>query len=167
MRTRDIPAGMRANQWATLHPDIRYSAQKWINCPDCSLSLAPTLRLLSNMGNSSLVWGQILGRNPVLRVFLLAIHSHLYSYALRFLFLQTHATSTLELLYTVKEKGGKTDRKSYTLPFGLRNPYRNIKSEKLQKPQLYCTFINSVSAVIRACTVPMEEPGEQCSVVFA
>jgi hypothetical protein len=29
----------------------------------------------------------------VLRVFLLAIHSHFYSFALRFLFLQTHATS--------------------------------------------------------------------------
>ncbi len=28
----------------------------------------------------------------VLRVFLLAIHSHLYSFALRFLFIQTHAT---------------------------------------------------------------------------
>ncbi len=27
------------------------------------------------------------------RVFLLAIHSHLYSFTLRFLFLQTHATS--------------------------------------------------------------------------
>jgi hypothetical protein len=29
----------------------------------------------------------------VLLVFLLAIHSHLYSFALRFIFLQTHATS--------------------------------------------------------------------------
>jgi hypothetical protein len=48
---------------------------------------------------------------------LLAIHSHLCSFALRFLFLQTHATvstvitvSTVQLLYTVKEKGGKPDR---------------------------------------------------------
>ncbi len=32
-------------------------------------------------------------QKKVLRVFLLAIHSHLYSFALRFLFLQTHATS--------------------------------------------------------------------------
>jgi hypothetical protein len=32
-------------------------------------------------------------QTKVLRVFLLAIHSHLYSFALRFLFLQTHATS--------------------------------------------------------------------------
>jgi hypothetical protein len=41
----------------------------------------------------------------------------LYSFALRFLFLPTHAT-----LYTVKEKGGKSDRKLYPLPYGLRNP---------------------------------------------
>ncbi len=40
-------------------------------------------------------WGRILAQNlhKVLRVFLLAIHSHLYSFALRFIFLQTHATS--------------------------------------------------------------------------
>jgi hypothetical protein len=37
-------------------------------------------------------WGQILGRNPD-RSFLLAIHIHHYTFALRFLFLQTHATS--------------------------------------------------------------------------
>jgi hypothetical protein len=50
-------------------------------------------------------------RTKVLKVFLLAIHSHLYSFALRFLFLQTHATSysfysSVQLLYTVKKKGG-------------------------------------------------------------
>jgi hypothetical protein len=105
-----------------------------------------------------------------IKAFILAIHSHLYSFALKFLFLQTHATSTLELLYTVKEKGGKPDRKPYPLPFGLRNPYRNIKSEKLQdyaqKPQLNCTFINSVSAVIRACTV-WRNLENNCTVVFA
>jgi hypothetical protein len=56
--------------------------------------------------------------------FLLAIQSHLYSFALRFLFLQTHATSysffcaLLYILYTVKEKG----EKPYPLSFGLRNP---------------------------------------------
>ncbi len=32
-------------------------------------------------------------QTKVLRVFLLAIHSHLYSFSLRFLFPQTHATS--------------------------------------------------------------------------
>ncbi len=67
-----------------------------------------------------------------LRVFLLAIQSHLYSFALRFLFLQTHVTSysfCSALLYTVKEKGGKPDRKPHPLP---RNPYRNLKSENSQ-----------------------------------
>ncbi len=62
------------------------------------------------------------------KVFLLSIQSHLYSFALRFLFLQTHATSYSfysVLLYTVKEKGGKIDRKSLPLPYGLKNPYRN------------------------------------------
>jgi hypothetical protein len=59
------------------------------------------------------------------RVFLLAIQSHLYKLALRFLFLQTHATSysfNSALLYTVKEEGGKLDKKPNPLP---RNPYRN------------------------------------------
>ncbi len=55
----------------------------------------------------------------VLRVFLLAIQCHLYSFALRFLFLQTHATTYSfysALLYTVKETGGKPDRKPHPLP---------------------------------------------------
>ncbi len=38
--------------------------------------------------------------------------------------------SRVELLYTVKEKGEKPDRKPYPLPWGLRNPYRNLKSKK-------------------------------------
>jgi hypothetical protein len=63
------------------------------------------------------------------RVFLLAVQSHLYGFALRFLFLQTHATSYSFfslLLYTVKEKDGKPGSKPHPLP---RNPYRNLKSE--------------------------------------
>jgi hypothetical protein len=35
----------------------------------------------------------------------------------------TVSTVTVQLLYTVKEKGGNPDRKSYPLPYGLRNPY--------------------------------------------
>jgi hypothetical protein len=34
-------------------------------------------------------------------------------------------------LYTVKEKGGKSDRNPYPLPYGLRNPYRNNKPGEL------------------------------------
>ncbi len=40
---------------------------------------------------------RILGRNPEKSVFLLAIHSFLYSFAWRFLFLHTHATSYVKL----------------------------------------------------------------------
>jgi hypothetical protein len=44
------------------------------------------------------------------------------------------------------EKGGKPDRKPYPLPYGLRNPYRSLKSKKsqdcAQKPQRNCTFMN-------------------------
>jgi hypothetical protein len=64
-------------------------------------------------------------RKKVLRVFLLAIHSHLYSFALRFLFLQTH--TTYYNFRVVKEKGGKSDRKSYPFSNGFRNPYRILK----------------------------------------
>jgi hypothetical protein len=49
-------------------------------------------------------------QTKVLIVFLLAVHSHLYSFALRFLFLQTRATFHSFLQYTVicKEEGRKT-----------------------------------------------------------
>ncbi len=60
--------------------------------------------------------------------------------------------STIQLLYTVKEKGGKPYRKPYPLPYGLRNPYRNLNWElsrlcpETQKPQQNCTFMNSASS---------------------
>ncbi len=44
--------------------------------------------------------GRILGQNPHKRLFLFAIHSHLYSFALRFIFPQTHATSYVFLLFS-------------------------------------------------------------------
>jgi hypothetical protein len=45
-------------------------------------------------------------QTKVLRVFLLDIHSHLYSFALKFLFLQTHATSDvfLQLSYCTLQR---------------------------------------------------------------
>ncbi len=78
--------------------------------------------------------GQILGRNPdrSLKSFFLAIQSHLYCFALKFLFLLTHATSFSffsVLLYSVKEKGGIP----HPLPYGLRNTYRNLMSGKLSR----------------------------------
>ncbi len=58
--------------------------------------------------------------------------------------------STVQSLYTVKEKGEKPDRKQY----GLRNRYRNLKSENsqdyAQKPQRNCNFMNSVVGQIVA-----------------
>ncbi len=67
------------------------------------------------------------------------------SFGLRFIFLQTHATSHSFW------KGGKPDRKLYPLPYGLRNSYRNLKSENsqdyAQKLPWNCTFINSASVV--------------------
>ena len=96
-------------------------------------------------------------RTKILRVFFIAIHSHLYSFALRFLFLQTHTTSysfysSVTVHCTVKKKGGKPDRKPYPLPYGFRNPYRNLKSENsqhyAQKPRRNCTFMNSASGRI-------------------
>jgi hypothetical protein len=41
-------------------------------------------------------------------------------------------SSVTVLLYTVKEKGGKSDIKPYPLPSGLRNPYRKLKYENSQ-----------------------------------
>jgi hypothetical protein len=81
-------------------------------------------------------------QTKVFRVCLLVIHSHLYSLAVRCLFLQTHATSySFNSSVTVKKKRGKPGRKPY---HGLRNPYRNLKSESensqdyAQKPHQNC-----------------------------
>jgi hypothetical protein len=58
----------------------------------------------------------------------------------------------VQLLYIVKEKWGKPDRKPYTLPDGLRNPDRNlmpeISQDYAQKPQRNSTFMNSASVRI-------------------
>jgi hypothetical protein len=63
-------------------------------------------------------------QTKVLRVFLLAIHNQ---------------PLQLYLEISVKEKGGKPYRNP--LPYGLRNPYRNLKSEK---PQRNCTLMNKL-----------------------
>ncbi len=113
---------------------------------------------LSKLGVCS---DRILGRNPdKSRVFLLAIHSTSTALPWDFyVFKLTQALafssnshnllciSTVPLLYTDKERGGKPDRKPYPLPNDLRNPYRNLKSENsqdyAQKPERNCTFMNS------------------------
>ncbi len=110
------------------------------------------------------------------KVFLFAIHSQLYSFALRFLFLQTYAIrnllgissnlhkllriciSTVTLLCIVKEKGGKSYRKPCSFFYVLRKPYRIIKSEDsqdyAQQPQPNCIFMNSASGLKAPATPP-------------
>jgi hypothetical protein len=41
-----------------------------------------------------------------------------------FKLMQPLTVSTIQLKYTLKEKGGKPDKKPYAVPYGLRNPYR-------------------------------------------
>jgi hypothetical protein len=48
-------------------------------------------------------------QTKVLRVFLFAIHSNLYSFAYFFKLTQPLTVSRVQLLYTVKEKGGKPE----------------------------------------------------------
>jgi hypothetical protein len=77
-------------------------------------------------------------QTKVFRAFLLAIHSHLYSCALRYLYLQTVSTVEENLI------------ENHTpFPDGLRNLYRNLKSDNsqdyAQKPQRNYTFMNPAS----------------------
>jgi hypothetical protein len=64
----------------------------------------------------------------VFRVFLLVIHSLLYSFAGDFYFFKL----TQPVTVSVKKKGGKSDIKPHPFPYGLRNPYRNLKFENSQ-----------------------------------
>jgi hypothetical protein len=65
--------------------------------------------------------------------------------------------STVHLLYIVKEKGGKPDRKPYLLLFALRNPYRNLKFENsqdyAQKPQHEFGFSSLKIVLLLYCKI--------------
>jgi hypothetical protein len=116
---------------------------RWNLCNILKFCVKYRLKLLDSGRKVSFYFlsrGRVLGRNPEksLKSFppcfsQSPLHCRFYSFALRFLFLQTHATSysfySSSLLYTAKEKGGKPDRKPYLLPYVLWNPYRNLKSE--------------------------------------
>ncbi len=72
-------------------------------------------------------------QSKVLRVFLLAIHSHIYSFALRFLFLQTHATSySYYSSVTVHCKGERRKTWQKTIP-----PSSLWFKKSLQKPPVF------------------------------
>jgi hypothetical protein len=71
-------------------------------------------------------------QTKVFRVFLLAIHSRLLQLCLEISSNLRNLLGFLQFSYcTVVHctgKKGKPDRKPYSLPYGLRNPYRNLKS---------------------------------------
>jgi hypothetical protein len=83
-----------------------------------------------------------------------ALHRDLYFFEL-----------TQPLPFSVKRKGRKPDKKPYPLSYGLRNPYRNLKSENsqeyAQKPQGSCAFMNSASGVASPAPPPLihQKPG--------
>jgi hypothetical protein len=92
--------------------------------------------------------GRILGKNPGKSLFTVASTASSSGYYF-FKFTQSLTVSKVQILCTVKEKGEKPDRKPYNLHYGLRNPYRNLKSENYaQKPQQNCTFMYSASGTI-------------------
>ncbi len=92
-------------------------------------------------------------------VFHLVINSQLYSFAWDSYFFKL----TQPLTVSVKEKGREPDRKPYPRSFGLRNPYRNLKSENsqdyAQKPQRDCTFKNSASGLTFSEGGHVDDPG--------
>ncbi len=104
--------------------------------------LSPSQQLLSFFMNSLRRFknsGRILGRNPGTSP---KTFPPCYSkppvqlWIEFFLFFQTRTTSFSffsALMYTVKEKGGKPERTQLPLPYGLRNPYRNLKSGELSR----------------------------------
>jgi len=116
---------------------------------DCEWHGAKVLRLLSQ--------GRFLGRNPDN-----SLKSPCYSQAplQLFFFFKLMApltVSTVQLLYSVKEKGGKPDRKPYHIPYDLRNPSRKLKSENsqdyAQTPQRNCVFTNSAISYVQEYTL--------------
>ncbi len=99
--------------------------------------------------------GRILGRNPdkSLQSFppccsqshqQLCLEIFIFSNSCNFL-----RISTVQLLYTSKDKGEKVEKppeKPYPLSYGLRNPYRNLKSGLCSETSTkLCSFMNSAS----------------------
>ncbi len=91
-------------------------------------------------------WGRILGWNPdkSLKSVPPCYSQSPLCFAWYFYFFKL----TQPLTVSVKEKAGKPDRKLWSLPYGLRNQYSNLKSENSQdyirKLQENDMFMNSV-----------------------
>jgi hypothetical protein len=103
-------------------------------------------------------WGRILGRNQdkSLKSFPLCYSQSTIQLCLEISISSNshnlYTVSTVQLLYTAKENGGKPDKKTIPLSYGLRNPCRNLTSENsqnyAQKPPENCTFLNSAFGFI-------------------
>ncbi len=90
--------------------------------PSCTLADSTGLIQLTQ----SIITAQSWFQTKVWRVFLLVIHSHLYSFALIFIFLQNHATS-----YSFcKEETRRTWKKPYP-------PSLWLQEKSIQKPQVW------------------------------
>ncbi len=127
----------------TLGPFVRYNTlyvEQVIRVPGNSIRCwSFTLKLRD--------WGRILGQNPDKNI---ESFSPCYSKTPLQLCLEIYISSTqpltvstVQLVYTVKERGGKPNRKPCPLPYGLRNPYRNLKiMPSLQRQfRLYIPFL--------------------------
>ncbi len=88
-------------------------------------------------------------QTKVLRVFLLAIHQSPLQLCLE-ISITSNSRNLLQflvqLLYTVKEKGGKPDRKPPSLWFKKSKKKQNSQ-DYAQKPQQNCTFMISAYGV--------------------
>jgi hypothetical protein len=86
-------------------------------------------------------------QTKVLGVFLLVIHSHLYSFYWDFYFFKL----TQLLTVSVMKKGVKPDRKPYPLPNGLRYPFPiSLKVTYLSRSRsmLFLLLASSISIII-------------------
>jgi hypothetical protein len=121
-----IREGATTNFNVCKHMEAHYWAQSFISLSICKqIRKGITIRTSMFASTEAEFLDQI--QTKVWRVFLLVIHSHLYNFSLKFLFLQLTQPLTV-----AKEKGGKPDRNLYPLPYGLSNPYRNLRSENSQ-----------------------------------
>ncbi len=81
-------------------------------------------------------WDRILGRNPDKSLKSFPLSKSLPQLCLE-IYISSNSFKLFQflqfILHTVKEKGGKPDRKPYPLPYALRNPYRNLKSRNSQR----------------------------------
>ncbi len=87
----------------------------------------------------------------------ISVWCHQVMFTVSIFYWRIYATTDSYIGHTCGERVGRisstrqVNRKSYLLPYALRNPYTNLKSENsqdyAQKPQRNCTFMNSASVL--------------------